>query len=348
MMAAETTDANKPEALPVGWATSALFLTGIVAVVAKIAGVVVAPGLRGTAAQSTIDLTDTVTAALAYTLSGLLVALVCAGSFELARAKAVPVVPRALVVALSGLVVALASPAVVSRLIVLAALVLAVLTSALAVVGGVATARGPQSRMLGVILGLLGVAGFLRPVAWEVSAFAVDRGSLPLANGATIAAATGIVLQAVAMVLALAWLGTRSAIRGRILANAAIIVAFAITYFAVRETSSPPGTIEAVLRGSVGQPTGLVLPYGFSTVAAFLVPASILLAAVALVQKGQPVTVIAPLSLALLSGGAFDVPLQALAVVAATQWAMLGLGDPRAMWADLARQRAEAPPRPFT
>src|SRR4051812_28129042 len=130
MMAADATKQGTVEAptTNVSWATGALVLAAIVAIIAKLAGVVVAPGLRGLASQSVVDGAETVTAALAYTLSAFLVALVCGGSFELARVRQLGLLPRAAAVGLSGLVVALASPAVVTRLHVLAALLLAVVT----------------------------------------------------------------------------------------------------------------------------------------------------------------------------------------------------------------------------
>ena len=94
-----------------------------------------------------------------------------------------------------------------------------------------------------------------------------------------------------------------------------------------------------MLRGSLSQAVGSVLPYGLTSIAAFLVPATILLAMVAIVQRGQPPAVLAALGLALLSQGSFDVPLHALAMTAAAQWAMLAMADDRTMWTALVGQR---------
>jgi len=57
-------------------------------------------------------------------------------------------------------------------------------------------------------------------------------------------------------------------------------------------------------------------------------------------QPAQP-AVVATLALALLSHGAFDVPLHALLVTAAAQWAMLAMADDRSMWTALLRKRSE-------
>ncbi len=330
----------------VGWASGALMLTGVVAVVAKIAGVIVAPGLRGEASARTVDIAETVTATLAYLLAALLVALVCGASFELARVRRIGVVARGAVVGLSGLVVALASPAVVTRLHTLAALLLAVMTSVIALVAGITTSRTAHTRVVGAVLAMLAVCGLLRPIAWELSAFAAERASIGMYNVAIVVAALAVVIHALAAVLAAAWLGTRSLWRGRVLANVGLVLAFAVTYFAARETDGATAStsIESVLRASMtslGQSGGLALPYGISSIAMFLTPASIALATVALVQRAQPPAVLVPLALALLSHGSVDVPLQALAVAASAQWAMLALADERAMWSALVRDKKE-------
>jgi hypothetical protein len=157
-----------------------------------------------------------------------------------------------------------------------------------------------------------------------------------------------LIVQALAALLTAAWLGTRSRWRGRLLANGAIIVAFAITYLAARDSGSPPSELEAVLRGSLSHASAVPVAFGLASIAAFLVPATILLALVALVQRAPPAAMLGALALALLSQGAFDVPLQALAITAAAEWAMLAMVDQRSMWSALVRERdrSDAGPTP--
>jgi len=235
----------------------------------------------------------------------------------------VNVVARGSVVAVSGLIIALASPAVVERLSTHPSLALAIIASVVALVSGAVVIRLAETRAVGGVLVLLAICGMLRIVAWETSAVSFDRGSHSLLGVARGFATAAVGLQAVAALLAAAWIGTRSRWRGRILANVAILLAFGITWLAGR-TSDAPSSIEAVLRMSLPAAAGLPAPYLLGSIAAFLVPASILLAAVALLQPGRPAVVVA-LSLALLSHGAFDVPLQALLVTASAQWAMLAM-----------------------
>ena len=325
----------------VGWAGSALILTAVVAIAAKTVGVVVAPGARGVLSGRWVNAIDLVSGTLAYTLVALLVALVCGASFELARARRVNVTARGGVVAVSGLVVALASPAVVERLHTAPSLALAVISSLVALVSGVVVIRAPQTRAVGGILALLAICGLLRVVVWETSAVSFERASHQLHAVARGFATAAVALQTIAALLAAAWLGTRSKVRGRMLANGAILLAFCVTWLAARASDSP-SALEAVLRTSLPAAAGLPSPYLLGSIAAFLVPASILLAGVALLQPSQPAAVVVSLALALLSHGAFDVPLHALLVTAAAQWAMLAMADERSMWTALLRSRSES------
>lgn len=329
----------RPSTTNVAWAGSALVLTVAVGAAAKIFGVLIAPGMRGVASQRAMDAVELLSATLSYTFAALLVALICGGSFELARARRIGVVSRGAVVAISGLVVALASPAVVQRVHTMAGVALAIVASVIAVVASVGTIRVAHTRIVGAVLGMLALSGLLRPLAWLLTMLANERTSLGIYNTGRASATAAVVVQALATLLAAAWLGTRSRVRGRLLANGAVVVAFVITYLAARDTGDTPSAIEAVLRGSLSQATALPLPYGVTSIAAFLVPATMLLALVAIVQRSQAPAVLATLGLALLSHGAFDVPLQALAVTAAAQWAMLAMADDRTMWTGLVRGR---------
>lgn len=331
----------------IGWAGSALILTGVVALVAKIAGVIVAPGSRGILSGKAVSALDVVSGALAYTLTALLVALVCGASFELARARNVNVLARGSVVAVSGLIVALASPAVIERLGTLPSLALAVITSLVALLAGIVVIRSPETRVVGGVLTLLAICGLLRIVAWETSAVSFERASHRLHEIARGFSTAAVTLQAIAVLLAAAWIGTRSKWRGRLLSNLSILIAFGITWLAAR-ASDQASSIEAILRATLPHASaGLPSPYVLGSIGAFLVPASILLAGVALLQRSQSSAVLASLALALLSHGAFDVPLHALLVTASAQWAMLAMTDERALSVSLTPRRNErvAPPR---
>ena len=328
-----------------GWAGSALVLTATVATFAKIAGVIVAPGARGVVDGRIVNLIDTATGALAYLLTALLVALVCGASFELARARGVGVIPRGAVVAVSGLIVALASPAVVERLGTLPALALAAVTSLVGFAAGSMTLRTAETRAVGGVLSLLALSAFLRIVAWEMAMMTVERGAFATLDIARAFSTGAVALQAFAALLAAAWVGTRSKWRGRILANVAVLVAFGLTWLAARNGPDPT-TFEAILRSSLPHAIAVPEPFLLGPIGAFLVPATILLAGVALLQPRQPPPIVAALALALLSGGSFDVPLHALLATASAQWILLAMSDAREPGQRLGVQQPTSAPDP--
>ena len=309
------------------FAGSALLMTIGVAVAAKIAGVLIAPGARGVFGEKAVVLVETLTGALAYTLIALLVALVCAASFELARTRAVNAIARGSVVAITGLIVALASPAVVERLATLPSLALAVVTSLAVLVSGLVVLKAHRMRAIGVVLTLFSTAGLLRVIAYEVSGSSFERASVALHTTAKVLATISVTSQSIGILIAAAWIGTRSRWKGRILANSAILVAFGLTWLAARG-GDDPSSLESMLRTSLPAAASITpQPYFLGSIAAFLVPASILLAGVVLALREESPLIIAPLALTLLSNGIFDVPLHALLATAGAQWAMLALAE---------------------
>jgi hypothetical protein len=308
------------------WAGQALMVTAVIAVVAKIVGVLVAPGLHGVVSQPVIETIDTASAAFAYLLAALLVALVCASTFELARVRRIGGTARGLVIGISGLVVALASPAVVTRLHTVASLALAVTTSASVLVAGIVAVRASHTRAIGALLSMLALCALVRVVGWELAAIGAERPAPTLFTVGRVLATVAVFLHAVSVLLAAAWLGTRAPkLQSRILANVAIALGFIITYFALRTTEGTPSSSELVLRVSLTEAAGMPLPYVIGSVGAFLVPSSIFLAIVALVTRRESPALIAGVALALLSHGAFDIPMHALLATAAAQWGMLAM-----------------------
>lgn len=328
-------DAGAREAPPVrraghvathAWASGSLVLAGLIGVLAKVLGVVVAPGMRGAASGKIVEQAQLASGAFAYVLTGLLVGLTGVASFELAKSTRIHAAARFPVVALSGLVIALASPAVVDRLPRNVATALSLMTALLALVASVTAATAARTRAVGIVLGLLSTASLLRVGAMEVAVSAGESASLSLFHVAQLVATAAVVLHAGALLLAGAWVGTRAGWRGRVLANVAIVLAFATTWMAGRQ-SETPSTLELVLRTALAGATGVPSPYGLSAVAVFLLPAGVFVAAVALIEHRRGPALMGALALALVAHGSYDVPLQALAAVVAAEWAMLARTD---------------------
>jgi hypothetical protein len=136
-----------------------------------------------------------------------------------------------------------------------------------------------------------------------------------------------MVIHGGALVLTGAWLASRRGWGARLLVNGSIILAFALTWLAGRQSDTPT-LVEQVLRVSIWSSQGMPPPFGLGPIAVFLLPASVLLALATLVLRSRAPSVLAPLTLALVAHGSYDVPLQALTAVVAAGWALLAQTDP--------------------
>jgi hypothetical protein len=308
------------------WASGALVLAGAVGVLAKVGGVLIAPGMHGIAEQSVMTKAEALISTLAYALVAMLVALVCTGSFELARRPRIGTLVHGSVVTISGLIIALASPAVVDKLHPFAAFALAVFSAVIAFSAGVVVVRAPRTRALGVVLILLSVCGLLQPIAWGAVTLASEHASLTEFTVGRVAGTTAIVVQSITTLFIAAWLAARSR-SNRFVVNGALLLAFVITYLAARN-DAPSSPVIAVLRASLLRVViSMPASSAVSTIAAFLLPVSLLLTVIALAQRRLSAAIKAPIAFALLSLGGFDVPLQALAITTAATWALLAMTD---------------------
>ncbi len=324
---AKTTKPSAPPLPAHAWGTPTLVFTAGIAVAAKIAGVVIAPGLRGIAPGDVVERALLLSGTLSYALTGLFVALLGVSSFELAKNERLSSGIRFPVVALSGLVVALASPAVIERVPRGVAGSLVVAASVVALLAGLSAARAAHTRVLGIVLVLLSTTATLRLVAYQVAVAGGESGKMIVFEVGQAIATVAILLHGGALVLSGAWLASRRGWGARLLVNGSIVLAFALTWLAGRQSESP-SVVEQVLRVAIWSSAGMPTPFGLGPIAVFLLPASVLLALVTLVLRARAPSVLAPLTLALVAHGAYDVPLQALSVVVAAGWALLAQTDP--------------------
>ena len=321
------------------WLRTALVMIVAVGAIAKVLGVLVMPGMAGIASQGAVVAAEALSSTFAYAFALLTIVLIGAGAYELSRARGIGMVSRGAAIGLSGIVIAVALPSLTHRLHSIPTLGLSIATTLLTVIGAVTALRAAPTRILGAVLGLLAISALVRPASWELTVMAGEQASIGLYGVGKLLASIALVLSALATLLSAAWLGTRSPIRGRLLANGAIVVAFFVTYVAARE-SADPGTLQMVLHSSLAQSNGLPLPFALTSIGAFLVPATIMLAIASVAQRAAAPAVLGSLAFALLSQGALDVPLQALAMAAAVTWGMLAMADPKSMWSVMMASRA--------
>jgi hypothetical protein len=346
-VAPETGEASAPASAPAPAAPlspvlrSAWLLraTAIVAAIASVLGVLVAPGLPGNATGRVVDVVQQASDVFAYATAGLLIALIFVGAYELARAQKLSIAARIVAVGASGLVVALSAPAMRDSLHPLAAIFLALASSIVALTSAWQGLRAAHTRTVAAVICAMGLAAVARLGAWELAGAAGDRGSTRLYDLAAGIASGGVVLEGLGQLAAAAWLGTRGRLTGRVLSNAAILLAFVATWGAARGVHPGAAPWQAVLHGALADAPGTPAPLGMSAIATFLACCGILLALVAVAQRGQVVAVMASLAFALLARGTLDVPLRALALAAAGHWIMLATVDDRSMWRMLIAQR---------
>jgi hypothetical protein len=329
--------------LAAGWL---LRVAAFTAVAAGIAGVIVAPGVRGNASESVVNAADRTSGALAYFLVGLLVTLIAWGAVELSKARGLGVPTR---MALTGCGLVAVGCSLIGlwaehnetrqRFPEWLAVVLCALAAVGAIAGAYASARTPHTRAVAGILLAFAFAAIARLGAFELATAAGERASMQLYGFGRGLATVGVLFESFGQFLGVTWLFTRSKLWGQLGAAAALLGAIAITWGVAKGLHSGASVWEAILHTALGDAAGIPLPYGLEKVAIFLVPASLLLALVAAAQPRQVVAVVATVSLALVSRGAFDAPLRALCAIAAAQWAALAGADERAMWRTLIEDR---------
>jgi hypothetical protein len=304
-------------------------------------GIIVAPGIHGNASEHVVVGLDRVAATLTYFLTELLITLLLWGALELVRARTVGMLARVALIGGGAAVVAMSAPGLRERLPPAFAVLIAAAATVATIAGAYSSARTPHTRALAGVLFALAFAAIARLGAWELATAAGDRASVQLFGVSRGLATAGVLFEASAQVIAVTWLGTRSRSAGQLGSMAALVVAFVVTSGVARGIHSGPALWQAIVHTALADAPGVPPPYGLDAVATFLVPASLLLALVAAAQPNQVVAVVATVSLALVSRGAFDAPLRALCAVAAAQWAALASADERAMWRTLISDRDE-------
>ena len=347
-------DADSPRPHPAARRPTAevawlLRTAAVVGFLAALAGVLIAPGLRGVARDRVVDAGNRVAWTLAYVMCGLLATLIVMATLEVSRTARRQTLWAGIGVFASGLALALAAPALLRPLPAATSTALAVVTSFAVLVGAAQGLRARHTRAVALVMMSLAMAGLFRVVAWNIARVAGDWGSTQLYAAARVVATAALAFEAVGQMIAAAWLGTRSRIGGQVLASLAIGLAWILTVSASRGASVMATPWEGAAHVAVATALGLPHPYGPDGLAVFLLAASILLAGVAAAQRRQVVAVVTALSLSLLGRGVFDVPLHALAAAAAAVWLTRVAGDERAMWqAILAARDARRPFRALT
>jgi hypothetical protein len=309
-----------------------------VAVAAAIMGLIVAPGLRGNATDVSVHVADWASAFFAFLLASMLMAVVLGGALQVTLSPA-PIAVRVGLVAGGATTVAITFAGLRERLPGQLTVVLAASAAVAALASAGYAARGPHTRATAGVLFAFAFATIARVGAWVVATRAGDSASMELFATARNLSSTGVVLEAAGQVIAFYWLGRRSRSFGQLGAFAAVLAAVIVTLGVAKGGHADAAPWQAVVHSALGDPPGVPPSARLAALATMLVPSSMLLALAVAAQPGQVSIVVASMSLALVSRGAFDAPLRALCAVAAAQWAALACVDESAMWTTLISDR---------
>jgi hypothetical protein len=318
-------------------------LTAALAIVAAAIGRIIAPGLRGSAAQHTVDAAESIGNFTAFALVVFLLFLLGRAGWDLAFRNR-PSVPLRVAVVSGSTSVALLllivmfknqsipvpTPALIS---------LTLIASGVTLIGGFGTIRPPHTRAVAFVLCAFGLASLVRLIAWQLAAVAGHHASPMLYTWGRGVSTVGVLLEGIGQVLAVIWLTTRTRVSGQILAGVAVVVAMVVTW-GVSEGGHPGAAAwQAVLHTSLSDVRGTPPPFGLSAVPTFLVTTSILFAAIAVIRPGPAPAITSALALFLIGRGAFDVPLRALSACVGATWLLVASVDERTMWRALAARR---------
>ena len=331
-----------------GWVLRAI---GACAVVATVLGVIVVPGLHGSATDAVVNAWDRASSVFAYAMAILVSGGIVLSTVELVGSHRAESISGALIVAGSSLIVVLLVVSIARSYVapdsppqLQVTLLVAVIASAVASTAGWRAVGGPHTRALSIVVSCFALAALVRLAGWELATVGGERANATLYAASRGLSTLGVVIEALGQLAAAVWVGTRGR-TGLVLSSLAAVGAFAVTWGAALggQVDAPPWA--TALHTSLAQVATLPAPYALSAALSFLTASSVLLAAASLAVLEQPAAISAAFALALVSRGAFDAPLRALAIVAAAQWAVVALLDERILWSSLTAPRASRPPQ---
>jgi len=311
---------------------------------AKTLSVLLVPGMRGIGSQTAVDILEWAGSALSYIFGILLCACLMRSSRVLLFTRLLNLPTRGVVLLSTLAAVTLAVPAALQRIDSAHALPLA-LARAVSVgviaAGAIAFFRPPSRWPAAAVLSFA-LCNLVRIGSWRTAMRAAESHSAMLLQYSNVLSTLHISLLAFAIGLSIVWIWPRSSVHARKtfgIARAAILIPCAIG-FAASDFAGRIGNTEIitplrdVIRGSVTHAMATAAGAGQLAMLSCLLGASILLPLAALTVVEIPAHLCSmALGLALLSHGAFDVPIQALAGAAAAQWLLMAFVEEKAIGA---------------
>ena len=196
-----------------GWILRAI---GLSAVAATILGVIVVPGLHGSASDAVVNTWDRASSVFAYAMAILVSGGIVLSIVELVGSHRAETISGALIVAGSSLVVVLLVVSVARAYVapdtppqLQVTLLVAVIASAVATTAGWRAIGGPHTRALSLVVSSFALAALVRLAAWEMATLGGERASASLYAVSRGLSTLGVMVEAFGQLAAAVWIGTR-------------------------------------------------------------------------------------------------------------------------------------------
>ncbi|HZF53533.1 MAG TPA: hypothetical protein VE093_33025 [Polyangiaceae bacterium] len=246
---------------------------------------------------------------------------------------------RILAIVAGGLAIIVSLSAAAVRVPALSLGLVGVTSSALAVASAWDAVRAPFARRAALVLGLVGAAGLVRLAGIGIAVLAASRISAPLTSAARIVATVSFVVEAVALLVAMAVLATGSKKVTSPLTTAALVLAFLATRQAMVGGADDADLVSVLLRRAATRLLTRPEPFIPLQVQFFTGFLAVFAAASALFSRGQVPALAGALALALVARGSPDMPLGALVLVVASMSVVLAAQDDRGLWAAISTEQ---------
>lgn len=293
----------------------------------------------GLAVGRLIDYID-VAAGISSHLLALMASAMCIGLLLIVgRDPRVSIVSRVLLVAQTTVVLVLAVPASRFRLSPFACFFLGIVACSAAISGAFEGLREPRSRALGIVLGLTGLAGTARVVSAGLIAIPSAEQATRLLPLSHVLSTASVIIHALALLVTLAWLGSRKRKTISIGTMFALATAMFVTWAAA--SGAKPNAYGWMVFAARFQDQLIALPLSAlpRVVDGFVAVLGPIVAAAALMNRGQMATVVGSVALALTAGTVVDVPGHALIMALAALSTALAAHDEQGMWEALMGKR---------
>ena len=304
--------------LPAGYAKMA-WAAALLGVIAALLGRAVAPALAGVwvGTDRLIPMVD-LGAAIGTQLFAIVAMTIMMSAIIALSRTTWPMLYRGGAVGVSGLVAMAVASSIFIKLPEVSRLAAGTGAGVLAVVAGIYGLRVARARLAAIALAAVGLGGLARMLSMAVLHFYGADVPRQVRLAVTVGATASLLLEAVALVVALGWLaGVRLGVRQLVNGSLLLLIAAAIVYIGVRGALPEASGTSVLVNRSLGLLMAEPDPWVPNVLHGYVEALGWVLALAALGGPGFTRLVSATMAFALLGRGTLEAPLCSLAVVLA-------------------------------